>query len=418
MSENIQKIRLIIGEQYEIKRVIKEDEKGGVYLIFHRILQRLDVLKTLFLDVNRGESFKERFKKEMECVFQLNHQGIININDYGCRDKFCYINMEYIEGTTLVDKMKIEGKFKIDDALQIMIDIADALKHAHNNGVIHGNLKPANILLDNNNKAILTDFCTSAMRETSDSSSSHSVDTIPGEFKHQSPEQILSGKFDEKGDLYSLGNIYYELISGKHPLGDIQNTDSVEISQIIKAPENIESICHDIPVQISNIITKLLEKNTENRYDNCHQFLKEMNDFKNSTQEKPNDFDPGLLEETIVFSVSDKNSFDGLSTLIFGEKENHKLTMISEQNTGEEYNLNQPETVIGRSEDCVVKISDIFVSSKHALIRIQGNDRILSDLNSKNGTYVNDSRLDKELLLQNGDEISIGSYRFKYQREG
>jgi serine/threonine protein kinase len=272
MSEIETKIKSTLENKYEIKSLIAKGGMGEVYLGIHRALDKRVAIKIIHQELSKNEEIKKRFYREAKLAAGLDHPGIIDIYDFGGKDDFNYIIMPYIEGSTLKEKLDKEGKLGLRECLRLMIAIADALSYAHSKNVIHRDIKPANIMIDNKGNIILTDFGISKDLGDVDLTL---PDSVLGSPKYMSPEQIKGLKVDTRSDLYALGLIFYEMITGKHPF-EGKDTTSLYYSHVHETPRRLEDFAPDVPNRIGDIILKLLEKSPEKRYQSGDQLVKDL----------------------------------------------------------------------------------------------------------------------------------------------
>ncbi|MCP4104079.1 MAG: protein kinase [Desulfobacteraceae bacterium] len=267
------KIRSVLGRVYEIVNLINKGGMGEVYLGIHRELDKKRAVKIIHKDLAKDEEFRKRFYQEAKLAASLDHPGIIDIYDFGATDDFDYIIMPYIEGMTLRDKLIQEGRSEPEECIRLMILITDALGYAHDNNVIHRDIKPSNIMIDKQGKAIITDFGVS--KSLKDDLTMHDTSlTLPGKMvgspQYMSPEQIKGLPADKRSDLYSLGIVFYEMITGCFPF------KSKDTSRIYETPCKPEEHVPDIPDKLANIIMKLIENSPDVRYQDCHELLDDL----------------------------------------------------------------------------------------------------------------------------------------------
>ena len=208
----------ILGGRYEILEKIGEGGMAVVYKARCHLLNRyvaIKILKDEFID---DKDFNRKFKRESQAVASLSHPNILNIYDVGnelYKEKnYPYIVMEYIEGKTLKDLIREGGKFTVDETIYYGVQIAEAIKHAHSNKIIHRDIKPQNIMIARDNRVKVTDFGIARAATTSTLTTNSNV---IGSVHYLSPEQARGGYTDERSDIYSLGIIFYEMVTGKLP---------------------------------------------------------------------------------------------------------------------------------------------------------------------------------------------------------
>lgn len=278
MSESTAKIRSVLGHKYEIVNLINKGGMGEVYLGIHRDLDKKRAVKIVHKDLGRDEEFRKRFYREAKLAASLNHPGIIDIYDFGAHDDFDYIIMPYIEGLTLRDKLGQEGRAEPDECLRMMILITDALCYAHDNNVIHRDIKPSNIMTDERGNIIITDFGVSKDLRDDNLTLHDNNLTLPGKMigspQYMSPEQIKGLHADKRSDLYSLGLVFFEMITGEFPF------NARDGARIYETPRRPEEYVPDIPPLLADIIMKALENSPDQRYQNCHEILDDLEKCK------------------------------------------------------------------------------------------------------------------------------------------
>lgn len=248
-------------------RIIRKINQGGmstVYLAIQISVGRVVALKVMNPSLNKDPAFSERFQREATIVGQLSHPNIVAIYDIGREDDFNYIAMDYLPGGSAHDKM-ITG-LKADEVLRITKEIASALAHAHEKGYIHRDIKPDNILFRADNSAVLSDFGV-AKGVVGVSRMTH-VGTIVGTPHYMSPEQARGQTVDERSDLYSLGVVFYEMLTGSLPY---QGEDAVAI-----ALKHIGAPIPHLPLQFhayQKILDTFLAKDPEQRFQNGHDII-------------------------------------------------------------------------------------------------------------------------------------------------
>ncbi len=246
---------------------------GEVYLGIHRELNKKRAIKIIHKDLGKDDEFRKRFYQEAKLAASLEHPGIIDIYDFGANDDFDYIIMPYIEGLTLRDKLMQEGRSEPEECIRLMILITDALCYAHDDNVIHRDIKPSNIMTDKQGKVIITDFGVS--KSLKDDLTVHDSSlTLPGKMlgspQYMSPEQIKGLPADKRSDLYSLGIVFYEMITGQFPFS------SKDTSRIYETPCRPEKHVADIPDKLVDVIMKLIENSPDMRYQDCHELLDDL----------------------------------------------------------------------------------------------------------------------------------------------
>ncbi|PIE81671.1 MAG: hypothetical protein CSA11_03205 [Chloroflexi bacterium] len=266
-----------VGEyigQYHIQSLIK---KGGMSTVFYAVDQALDrpvALKILFPELTEDPLFVERFRREARSVAKLQHPNIVQIYTTGVTNEGqYYIAMEFIGGGSLREQLQQLNSqnhvLKTEHAINIIKQIADALAAAHQAGIIHRDLKPSNILLRRNGTPVLTDL---GIAKIQSETSLTRVDEIVGTPFYMSPEQVSSKPVDARSDIYSLGMIFYETLTGKRVFtGD--TPWSILSKHITETPEPIQNLRPDISSQTAKVVHTCLQKEPESRYQNASALI-------------------------------------------------------------------------------------------------------------------------------------------------
>ena len=256
------KIGQIIKDRYEIEEVLGEGGMAFVYKAKDKQLQRTVAIKTLKPNYVNQEKFVDRFRREAQTAANLNHPNIVQIFDWGIEDE-PYFVMEYIEGNTLTSIISSNRTVGLNDILYIGSQVASGLKEAHKHGLVHRDIKPGNIMITPSGKVKVTDFgIVSLQNEESDITKTGAV---LGTASYISPEQAQGKAVSFESDLYSLGTVLYELITGKPPFsGD--SPIATATKHLTDKPEKLSTYRKDIPKGLENAVLKLLEKRPYDRF--------------------------------------------------------------------------------------------------------------------------------------------------------
>jgi len=293
-----------INERYEIEKSIGEGGMANVYLAKDNILDRKVAVKVLRGDLSSDEKFIRRFQREALSVSNLSHQNIVEVYDVGEEDGQHYIVMEYIEGKTLKQLIHKRGALTIPEVIDIMSQLTDGLAHAHEAYIIHRDIKPQNIMILDNGTVKLTDFGIAVAVNATQLTQTNSV---MGTVHYLPPEQANGKSATVKSDIYSLGILMYELLTGSVPF---KGDNAVEIA-LKHMKEKIPSVRKQNPLilqSVENIILKACAKNPRNRYES----VSEMHDDLVVAMEKENEkkyvypYPENDLEETKVMPVITK----------------------------------------------------------------------------------------------------------------
>ena len=255
----------IIKERYEITELLGEGGMSYVYKAVDKQLQRTVAIKTLKPTYVQQEKFVDRFKREAQTAANINHPNIVQIFDWGIGEEPFFV-MEYIEGSTLTSIIQKRRPISLNDILFIGAQVASGLQAAHDNGLVHRDIKPGNIMITPDGKVKVTDFgIVSLQNEESDITKTGS---ILGTASYISPEQAQGKPVSKESDLYSLGTVIYELITGNPPfVGDTPIATATK--HITEKPEKLSKYRNDIPKGIENAVLKLLHKYPKDRFKNA-----------------------------------------------------------------------------------------------------------------------------------------------------
>ena len=255
----------IIKERYEITQLLGEGGMSYVYKAIDKQLQRTVAIKTLKPNYVEQEKFVERFKREAQTAANLNHPNIVQIFDWGIGDEPFFV-MEYIEGNTLTSIIANKRTISMNDILFIGAQVSSGLQAAHSKGLVHRDIKPGNIMITPDGKVKVTDFgIVSLQNEESDITKTGS---ILGTASYISPEQAQGKPVSKESDLYSLGTVLYELITGRPPFGG-DTPIATATKHITDKPEKLSTYRADIPKGIENAVLKLLHKYPNDRFKNA-----------------------------------------------------------------------------------------------------------------------------------------------------
>jgi serine/threonine-protein kinase len=256
------------GDKYEIIEELGKGGFGRVLKARHRILGRVVALKQLAPGLLVSDEDYERFQREARVMDQINHPHIVSVFDAGVEQGFPYIEMDYIEGPDLETVIHEKGAMPIDEAVRMAREMASALAHTHAQAIIHRDIKASNILRrDEDGKFFLTDVGTALQ-----SNLTRITTGIMGSPEYMSPEQ-LAGEVVEQSDLYSLGVVLFEALTGQTPFvrSESHEAATIELMQEIRhedAPD-VRTLRRDVPAWLAETVARCLEKNAEDRYDSA-----------------------------------------------------------------------------------------------------------------------------------------------------
>lgn len=261
-----------INGRYEIVKILGEGGMANVYLAEDTILGRKVAVKVLRGDLATDEKFVRRFQREALAASSLSHPNIVEMYDVGEDDGNFYIVMEYIEGRNLKQLVKKRGSLTYSEVVDIMLQLTDGLSHAHDAYIIHRDIKPQNILILDNGLVKITDFGIAMALNGSQLTQTNSV---MGSVHYLPPEQASGKGSTIKSDIYSLGILMYELLTGKLPF---KGESAVEIAlKHMKDPlPSLHRELDNVPQSIENIIIRATAKNPKNRYNNAREMYEDL----------------------------------------------------------------------------------------------------------------------------------------------
>ncbi|NPV71684.1 MAG: Stk1 family PASTA domain-containing Ser/Thr kinase [Firmicutes bacterium] len=262
----------VLGGRYEILEKVGGGGMAVVYKAYDKYLNRSVAVKVLRSQYASDEDFVRRFKREAQAAASLSHPNIVNIFDVGEIDDTYYIVMEYVEGSTLKQVINSKGRLAPVQALRIAHQICEGLEHAHRRHVIHRDIKPQNILIARDGRAKVTDF--GIARAATASTVTH-TGTVIGSVHYFSPEQARGGFTGERSDVYSLGVVMYEMVTGKVPFqGD--SPISIALKHMHEEIEPVKKVTPDVPDKVALIISRALRKSQSDRYQTASDMLRDI----------------------------------------------------------------------------------------------------------------------------------------------
>lgn len=265
-------IGTILGNRYEIIEKIGEGGMADVYKAKCQKLNRYDAVKILKKEFINDKNLVEKFTKEATAIANLSDNNIVNVLDVGMQDDIHYIVMEYVNGKTLKQIIREEGKLSYEKVLDYGIQIAKALDCAHRNNIIHRDVKPQNILVTNDGVVKVTDF---GIAKSPNSETITNTSRIMGSAHYFSPEQAKGNYVDYRSDIYSFGVVLYEMITGRLPF-DAESPVSVALKHIQEPVVPPIIIDEKIPESLNKLILKAMEKEPIKRYQSVKEILNDL----------------------------------------------------------------------------------------------------------------------------------------------
>lgn len=270
----------ILDDRYEILELIGTGGMANVYKALCHRLNRYDAVKIMRDDTAADESFRKRFRTESQAVAMLSHPNIVSVYDVSHNENIEYIVMELVDGITLKEYMKKAGALKTDEVLNFSIQIARALAHAHSKGIIHRDIKPQNVMLLKDGLIKVADFGIAALQNDIEESTNETV----GSVHYIAPEQARGAAADARSDIYSLGIVMYEMMTGKLPY---EGKSDVEVAVKHMNTEAVppRDIVPDIPEELERICLKAMACNIEERYQSASELLSDLESFRKQLTE-------------------------------------------------------------------------------------------------------------------------------------
>lgn len=261
-----------IGGRYKIKSHLGTGGMATVYLAQDLILERLVAVKVLRFDFHTNQDAMRRFQREAQSATQLVHPNIVGVYDVGEEQGTHYIVMEYVKGTDLKEYIRQRGPLPPREAVRIMTQIVSAISVAHQNRIIHRDIKPQNILIDEEGNVKITDFGIAiALSETSLTQ----TNTLLGSVHYLSPEQARGGMATIRSDIYALGIVLYELLVGEVPF-EGESAVSIALKHFQEPLPRISQMLPTVPQSLENVVLKATAKEPLNRYANCEEMLSDL----------------------------------------------------------------------------------------------------------------------------------------------
>lgn len=270
-----------VADRYEILEKIGAGGMSDVYKAKDQVLGRYVAVKVLKQEFAEDVNFVTKFHTEAQSAAGLQHPNIVNIYDVGSEDHMHYIVMEYVEGITLKTYIEKKGQLNYKEAISIAIQVARGIESAHNNNIVHRDIKPQNIMISNEGKVKVTDF---GIARAATSNTIHS--DVMGSVHYTSPEQARNGFVDGKSDIYSLGIVMYEMVTGRVPF-DGDTTVAIAIQHLQEEMTPPSAYAQDLPNSLEKIILKCTQKSQDRRYATMGELLV---DLKHALMDPDGDF--------------------------------------------------------------------------------------------------------------------------------
>ena len=306
--------------RYEIQEIIGVGGMAVVYKAYDNLENRTVAVKILKEEFTSNDEFLRRFKNESKAIAMLSHPNIVKVHDVSFGDLIQYIVMEYIEGITLKEFIEQQGSLRWKDAVHFTIQILKGLQHAHDKGIVHRDVKPQNIMVLPDGTIKVTDF---GIARFARSDQRTITDKAIGSVHYISPEQARGEKTDEKADIYSVGVMLYEMLTGNLPF-QAESAVSVAIMQLQRDPQPPTEINGSIPQGLEQITMHAMQKTPERRYQSAAEMLSDLSQFRK---------DPSLTFDYTYFVDNSPTKFvGGMSQIDIDDDDDTDIEETREKN--------------------------------------------------------------------------------------
>jgi serine/threonine-protein kinase len=268
----------IVNDRYRVERSVGRGGMAEVFLAHDLLLDRPVALKVLFPEFANDPNFVERFRREAQSAAGLNHPNIVAVYDWGKVNNTYFIAMEFVQGRTLASILKEKLRLTAQQACDVAVDVASALGFAHDNGVVHRDIKPGNILIGSTGQVKVADFGIARALGAAVEEGLTQTGSVMGTATYLSPEQAQGSQPDPRSDIYSLGIVMYEMVAGRAPfIGD--NAVGIAYQQVHGVPPALSGFASDAPREFEAIVAKCMAKSADRRYVNANALRDDLRRF-------------------------------------------------------------------------------------------------------------------------------------------
>lgn len=347
----------VLGGRYELLELIGTGGMANVYKARCRTLNRYVAIKILKDEYKNNSEFVKKFYVESRSAASLSNVNIVSIYDVGEENGIYYIVMELVEGVILKDVIKKNGPLKWEVALNCSLQILNALECAHKNGIVHRDIKPQNIIATYDGVLKVADF--GIAKAVNGNDTKKMDDNVIGSVHYISPEQAKGIMIDARSDIYSLGIVMYEMLTGKLPF-EGENLVSVALMHLNSEPPFIKDVNISVPLELANIVHKAMSRDIAHRYQSAREMINDLTEFKRKETAAVPNFEVEATEDTRVLVEASKNdaqmaNCDGKSEATTVKK---KIPLYEDGDLTEETAVNEKEiTGNGTKESEKVKKS-------------------------------------------------------------
>jgi len=258
----------VLGGRYLLDRELARGGMATVWIAQDPLLSRRVAVKLLLPELAVDDALRVRFRNEAIAAAKLTHPGIVATYDTGDDDGTAYIVMELVEGMTLRRLIDERGRLPVHEAVDISSQVADALEHAHRQGLVHRDIKPANVLVQTDGRAKVMDF---GIAKAAGGDDLTRTGTVVGTARYLAPEQVNGNTVDGRADVYALGLILYEMLAGRAPFGGDSDM-ATAVARLTNAPEPIRAARPEVPRPLEDVLARSLARDPEYRYQSAQAF--------------------------------------------------------------------------------------------------------------------------------------------------
>ncbi|MBK8135672.1 MAG: protein kinase [Chloroflexi bacterium] len=420
--------RRLVGtrvKNYRIDRFVGQNNVSAVYKATELPLDRIVALKIMHPNLAAEEARKQRFLQESRMLSRLDHPNIIRVLSYDNVDNELFMVMEYVAGPSLrkniADTKAANKQFSVKDAVNLIVQIADGLHYAHQQGMIHRSLKPENVVLRQaavigpivSYTPVMTDF---SVAQYSESGEIFITDKPDMEYAYLSPETCLGERVDIRTNLYELGVVLYEMLVGHPPFQPRSIAEAIRMHthERIRPPSDSRA---DIPDGLEKILMRMLDRNPNNRYQTAIEVSRSLQRIIAPEQGAASAADPSVVLDDLLTSVMLKPLPDEMPrpTRVpsYSGSRVDQLVFYSEDNPTKVIPFDRPVITVGRASDQDIVLTGDKVSRRHVRIeRGVGDNYRVIDLGSKNGTYLGDYKLVRGVAetWDKTESLRLGNY--------
>jgi serine/threonine protein kinase len=450
----------LIGKKLGHLEVVEQIGQGGmatVYKAYQPALDRFVAIKVLPATYAKDPTFMERFVREARAIAKLYHPHILPVHDFGEQDGTTYIVMEYVSGGTFKKKLKQGQPMALREAIDLILQACQALECAHQNNIVHRDVKPGNMLLRSDSFMLLSDFGIAKILESNTVLTRTGVGI--GTPQYMSPEQGTGSAVDGRSDIYSLGIVLYQAVTGRVPFGSPGDAPlMISLKHVSDPLPPPRQFAPDLPPMVEQVIVKALEKDPARRFQTATEMIDALSNINMALrgptvgfssafsaiappdrQSFPLPPDPGQLQPmtpaspaggtqggpcfrcgsenlpgklfctTCGYDLSGRRALnDRVVNPMTGRPYYAHLALMNGPLTGRHFRLHQDTTTVGRTTGNDIIIPDLTVSRHHAILRFESGHWVVEDKGSANGTFVNGTRIRWPQQLSEGDQIRFG----------